>query len=370
MKNLLALLLIASFVFLPNSAVAQKPAPAQVQQLTGPQNPRLGFVIHGGAGVITRGSLTPREEKEYRAKLEEAVVAGYKALQAGRPALDAVEIAIRILEDSPLFNAGKGAVFTNDGKNELDASIMDGKTLGAGAVAGLRRVKNPITLARAVMEKSEHVMMAGEGAEKFAAEQKIELVDAKYFWTQHRWDALQKILKEEKEKSEKEKVKGQKLGPTSDGKSAVRTLQSAVEEPYNKFGTVGAVALDKDGNLAAGTSTGGMTNKKYGRVGDAPIIGAGTYANNATCAVSATGWGEFFIRLGVARDISSLMEYRALTIQSAADQVIKQKLQQLGGDGGVVAIDKFGNIGISFNSEGMYRAYINSEGKPVVEIYK
>jgi beta-aspartyl-peptidase (threonine type) len=224
--------------------------------------------------------------------------------------------------------------------------------LKAGAVAGLHRVKNPITLARAVMEKSEHVMLIGDGAEQFAAEQKIELVDPKYFWTQPRWDALQRILKEEKEKEIP------KSGTIA-----------AKEEPYNKFGTVGAVALDKDGNLAAGTSTGGMTNKKYGRVGDAPIIGAGTYANNATCAVSATGWGEFFIRLGVARDISALMEYRSLPIQMAADLVIKQKLQNLGGDGGVIAIDRLGNIAISFNSEGMYRAYINSEGKPVVEIY-
>lgn len=281
-------------------------------------------------------------------------MAGYKALQAGKSSLDAVEIAIRILEDSPLFNAGKGAVFTNEGKNELDASIMDGKTLGAGAVAGLTRVRNPITLARAVMEKSEHVMMVGAGAEKFAEQQKMELVDPKYFWTESRWNALQKILKEEKEKEEKSKDHGKLI---------------EAEKPANKFGTVGAVALDKDGNLAAGTSTGGMTNKRFGRVGDAPIIGAGTYANNATCAVSATGWGEFFIRLSVARDISSLMEYRAMTVQQAADLVIKTKLQKLGGDGGVIAIDKFGNIGVSFNSEGMYRAYINAEGKPVVEIY-
>ncbi|HMQ02828.1 MAG TPA: isoaspartyl peptidase/L-asparaginase [Pyrinomonadaceae bacterium] len=336
--------------------VGQKPAMAEIKQLQGPQNPRLGLVIHGGAGVISRGSLTPEREKEFRSKLEEAVLAGYRALQAGRSSLDAVEIAIRILEDSPLFNAGKGAVFTNDGKNELDASIMDGKNLAAGAVAGLKRVKNPITLARAVMEKSEHVMMIGDGAEKFATEQKIELVDTKYFWTQHRWDALQKILKEEKEKADqspKSKVQGQRLSELSE----------------NKFGTVGAVALDKDGNLAAGTSTGGMTNKRYGRVGDAPIIGAGTYANNSSCAVSGTGWGEYFIRLGIARDVCSLMEYQGQTIQGAADIVIKQKLQRSGGDGGVIALDQFGNIGVSFNSEGMYRAYINKEGKAVVDIY-
>ncbi|MER3431361.1 MAG: hypothetical protein C4324_10030 [Blastocatellia bacterium] len=344
---ILLILLNAPFV---TTVIPQKPLPPESKVLQGPQNPRLGFVIHGGAGVIKKGSLTPEKEREYRDKLEEAVMAGYKALQAGKSGLDAVEIAIRILEDSPLFNAGKGAVFTHDGRNELDASIMDGKTLKAGAVAGLHRVKNPITLARAVMEKSEHVMLIGEGAEQFAAEQKIELVDPKYFWTKPRWDALQRILKEEKEKPKSGTI-------------------AAKEEPFNKFGTVGAVALDKDGNLAAGTSTGGMTNKKYGRVGDTPIIGAGTYANNSTCAVSATGWGEFFIRLGVARDISALMEYRSLPIQMAADLVIKQKLQKLGGDGGIIAIDRLGNIAISFNSEGMYRAYINSEGKPVVEIY-
>jgi beta-aspartyl-peptidase (threonine type) len=355
MKAILSTVILFALLVFPTFLLSQKGSFAEIKQLQGPQNPRLAFVIHGGAGVIRRGSMTPEREKEYKAKLEEALLAGYKALQAGKSSLDAVEIAIRMLEDSPLFNAGKGAVFTADGKNELDASIMNGKTLAAGAVAGLHHVKNPITLARAVMEKSPHVMMIGDGAEKFAKEQNIELVDEKYFWTQPRWDALQKILQQEKEAATP-KPKG--------------TSQNFAELPYNKFGTVGAVALDKDGNLAAGTSTGGMTNKKYGRVGDAPIIGAGTYANNDSCAVSATGWGEFFIRIGVAHEICSLMEYRAMPIQSAADLVIKQKLQKLGGDGGIIGLDKFGNIAVSFNSEGMYRAYINSEGKPVVEIYK
>ena len=355
MKSIVSTFLLFVFLTVPTSTFAQKGSFAELKQLQGPQNPRLGFVIHGGAGVITRGSLTPEREKLYRAKLEEALVAGYKALQSGKSGLDAVEIAIRMLEDSPLFNAGKGAVFTADGKNELDASIMNGRTLAAGAVAGLHRVKNPITLARAVMEKSPHVMMIGDGAEKFAKEQNIELVDEKYFWTQERWDSLQKILQQEKEKSATPRPKGMS--------------ENLAELPYNKFGTVGAVALDKAGDLSAGTSTGGMTNKKYGRVGDAPIIGAGTYANNNSCAVSATGWGEYFIRLGVARDIASLIEYRQLPIQKAADTVIKQKLQKLGGDGGVIAMDKFGHMAISFNSEGMYRAYINSYGKPVVEIY-
>lgn len=375
MKKILSLLLIAFFIASSATTFAQKAVFAETKQLQSPQNPRLGFVIHGGAGVITRGSLTPEREKAFRAALEEALLAGYKILQSGQPSMDAVETAIKILEDNPLFNAGKGAVFTNEGKNELDASVMDGKTLMAGAVAGLRHVKNPIMLARAVMEKSPHVMMVGDGAEKFAKEQNIELVPEKYFFTQERWDSLHRILKEEKSKAQDPKPKVQ------NSKSQVQSSNTENQTPYtlvltphaqlpiNKFGTVGAVALDKNGNLAAGTSTGGMTNKRFGRVGDAPIIGAGTFANNNTCAVSATGWGEYFIRLGVARDISALMEYRALPVQQAADMVM-DKVKTLGGDGGVIAIDKFGNIGISFNSEGMYRAYIDVNGKTVVEIYK
>ena len=346
MRRVIAIVLV---LITASPVLAQKAAHPEIKQLQSPQNPRIGFIIHGGAGVITRGSMTPEVEAEYKAKLTEAVTAGYKALQDGKSSLDAVEIAIRILEDSPLFNAGKGAVFTNDGKNELDSSIMDGKTLAAGAAAGLHKVKNPITLARAIMEKSPHVMMVGDGAEKFAAEQKIELVDEKYFWTQRRWDDLQKELEKDKAK-----VKSQKAKPA---------------DVESKYGTVGAVALDRKGNIAAGTSTGGMTNKRYGRVGDVPIIGAGTYANNDTCGISATGWGEYFIRVGVARDISALMEYRAMTVQAAADSVMA-KVKKLGGNGGVVAMDKFGNMAVSFNSEGMYRAYINGEGKAVVEIYK
>lgn len=333
----------------------QKAPLGEIKQLQSPQKPRLGFMIHGGAGVMKKGSILPEKEKEYREKLQQAVLAGYKELQSGKSSLDAVEMAVKILEDSPLFNAGKGAVFTHDGKNELDASIMDGKTLAAGAVAGLRHIRNPISLARAVMERSEHVMMVGEGAENFAREQKFEFVDEKYFWTQDRWDQLQDILKKEKET----KPDSPKPGTVSKNR-----------KPEGRFGTVGAVALDKDGNLAAGTSTGGMTNKRFGRVGDSPIIGAGTYANNNSCAVSATGWGEYFIRLGVARDISAQMEYLAMPIQQAADAVIKNKLQKLGGDGGIIAIDKYGNMAVSFNTEGMFRAYIDVTGKPVVEIYQ
>jgi beta-aspartyl-peptidase (threonine type) len=363
MRQTISLILIGVLMILPLTAFGQKSPGREVKQLQSPQNPPLGIVIHGGAGVITRGTLTPEQEKEYRAALEQAVLAGYKILQAGGTSLDAVEAAVRIMEDSPLFNAGKGAVFTSEGTNELDASIMDGKTLKAGAVATLKRIKNPISLARLVMQKSPHVMMIGEGAEKFARENGVETVPQSYFFTQRRFDALKRIQEEEKKKAEAAK----------EGKK-VSLVESKKDE--NRHGTVGAVAVDKFGNLAAATSTGGMTNKKFGRVGDAPIIGAGTYANNNSCAVSATGWGEYFIRLGVARDISAIMDYQAMPIQQAVDAVIQRKLPALGkmdgedADGGVIAIDKFGNIGISFNSEGMYRAYIDMNGKPVVQIYK
>ncbi len=360
-KSIVAAFVLFGFM-LPSAVFPQKGGFPEIKQLQSPQNPRIGFMIHGGAGSMKKGSMTPEKEKQYRDKLTEALLAGYKALQDGKTSLDAVEIAIRMLEDSPLFNAGKGAVFTADGRNELDASIMDGKTLKAGGVAGLHRIKNPITLARAVMEKSPHVLMFGDGAEKFAKEWNIELVEEKYFWTQEAWDALKKEQSPKpKVKSQKSKVKGQKSTPS---------LDFGLKTPDSKHGTVGAVALDKYGDLAAGTSTGGMSNKKYGRVGDSPIIGAGTYANNNTCGVSATGWGEYFIRLGVARDISALMEYSAKTVQSAADAVIKQKLQKLGGDGGVIAMDKFGNMAVSFNTDGMFRAYIGPDGKPIVDIYK
>ncbi len=351
-----------TFFLLPVVVIGQKPVFTELTQIQSPRNPRLGFMVHGGAGVLSKAAMTPEKEKAFRADLEKAVLAGYKALQEGNSGLDAVVAAIRILEDSPLFNAGKGAVFANSGKNELDASIMDGKSQAAGAVAGLRHIRNPILLARAVMEKSEHVMMIGDGAEKFAKTQNIEFVEEKYFWTQHRWDALQQILKDEGEKRKDVQV------PTSKGQSRTSDIGHRTLD-FNRFGTVGAVALDKNGDLAAGTSTGGMTNKKFGRVGDAPIIGAGTYANNNSCAVSATGWGEYFIRLGVARDVCALLEYRQMPIQKAADTVIKEKLQKLGGDGGVIAMDRFGFMAVSFNSAGMYRAYIDVNGKPVVEIY-
>jgi L-asparaginase / beta-aspartyl-peptidase len=310
---------------------------------------KIMFVIHGGAGTITRQSMTPEREQEYRAALEDALRKGQSILAKGGTSLDAVEAAIRLLEDNPLFNAGKGAVFTHEGKNELDASIMDGRTLKAGAVAGVTILKNPITAARAVMEKSKHVMMVGRGAELFATKMGLEIVDPAYFWTERRWKSLQQeLLLEQKPQA--------KLAP--------------LDDDIKKFGTVGALALDQNGNLAAGTSTGGMTNKMYGRVGDAPIIGAGTFADNNSCAVSATGDGEYFIRLGVARDIAALVSYRGTTVQQAADEVIHKKLETLGGKGGVIALDTKGNVAMSFNSEGMYRGWIGADGAPHVEIYK
>ena len=311
---------------------------------------KFGLVIHGGAGTIERSNMTPEKEREYRAGLERALKAGYEILKSGGSSLDATEAAVRVLEDDLHFNAGRGSVFTSAGTNEMDAAIMDGKTLAAGAVAVLKHVKNPISFARFVMEKSGHVMMDGEGAEVFAKENGIELVDQKYFFTQERWDALQKIKAAEKKRT------------GGAGKAFVITDQ-------DRHGTVGAVALDKNGNLAAATSTGGTTNKRPGRVGDSPIVGAGTYANNATCAVSATGDGEYFIRASVGHDISALMEYRGMSLEEAA-QAVLDKVAKLGGTGGLIAIDRKGNVALPFNTSGMYRGYVDPNGKFVVEIYK
>ncbi len=314
------------------------------------------LVIHGGAGTILKKNMTAQKEAAYKAGLEEALKTGYKAIQAGKSSLDAVEATIRVLEDNPLFNAGKGAVFTHDGRNEMDAAIMNGKTLEAGSVAGVSTIRNPISAARAVMEKSEHVMMAGRGAEQFAKEAGLEIVAPSYFRTQERWDGLQKALREDSIKSKLD----HSYRPA--GKLGIENID-------NKFGTVGAVALDKAGNLAAGTSTGGMTNKKYGRIGDAPIIGAGTYANNNTVAVSCTGWGEFFIRSVVAYDLSALMAYKGLTVQEAGKAVI-EKVGTLGGNGGLIALDKNGHAVLPFNTEGMYRGMVTADGKITIEIYK
>jgi beta-aspartyl-peptidase (threonine type) len=318
--------------------------------------PAFRLAIHGGAGAIERDKMTPEKEAAYRADLERALRTGHAVLEKGGTSLDAVEATIKVLEDSPLFNAGKGAVFTHDGRNELDAAIMDGATLKAGSVAQLHHIKNPISLARLVMDRSIHVMLVGDGAEQFAKENGVPFVDAKYFYTEQRWKALQDTIKEEEDARKA-------------GKKSARVVHLAEDEDH-KFGTVGCVALDRQGNLAAGTSTGGLTNKRYGRVGDTPIVGAGTYANNRTCAVSATGTGEFFIRSVVAYDISALMEYKGLSLKDAADEVVMNKLVKMGGDGGVVAMDHDGNVAMSFNTPGMYRGWIDADGKVTVEIYK
>jgi beta-aspartyl-peptidase (threonine type) len=299
-----------------------------------PEKQAWALVIHGGAGGISRENITPEMDKEYRASLLIALNTGKKILAQGGTALDAVEQTIRIMEDNPLFNAGKGAVFTHDGKNELDAAIMDGSNLSAGAVAGVTDIKNPITAARYVMTKSEHVLLTGAGASQFAKEQGLEIVPPSYFYTEKRFNELQEILKKEKN------------------------------------GTVGCCALDKNGNLAAGTSTGGLSNKRYNRVGDSPIIGAGTYANNRTCAVSGTGHGEYFIRWTVAHDISALMEYKGLTLREASELVINDKLLKAGGSGGVICVDKSGNISMPFNSKGMFRGFATADGKEGIFIYK
>jgi beta-aspartyl-peptidase (threonine type) len=311
---------------------------------------KFGLVIHGGAGTIERSNLTPEREREYRAGLERALAAGYEILKRGGSSLDATEAAVRVLEDDPHFNAGKGAVFTNAGTNELDAAIMDGKTLKAGAVANLRHIQNPIGLARMVMDKSPHVLMTGDGAETFAKENGVPILpDQKYFFTQERWDALQKM-----KAAEKNGGVGEKKFIISD---------------QDRHGTVGAVALDQNGNLAAATSTGGTTNKKAGRVGDSPIIGGGTYANNQTCAISCTGDGEYFIRAVVAHETSALMEHRGMPLRDAAETAL-DRAKQLGGSGGLIAIDKNGEMALPFNTNGMYRGYVDSRGKFVVEIYR
>ena len=301
----------------------------------------ISIAIHGGAGVITRSSMSAGDEAAYRADLGRALDAGYEVLEAGGDGLDAVTAAVRILEDSPLFNAGRGAVFNHEGINELDASIMDGRTLKAGAVAGVRHVRNPVELARRVMDRSPHVLLSGAGAEEFALEQGLELVPRSYFFTERRWQQLERARA------------GDKLSPAAIG----------------YFGTVGAVALDRHGNLAAATSTGGMTNKRWGRVGDSPLVGAGTYADTASCAVSATGSGEYFIRSVLAHEISALMKYRGLPVEEAARQAVHGRLKDIGGEGGVIVVDREGNVAMQFNSEGMFRGARDSRGRRQIDIY-
>ncbi len=298
------------------------------------------IVIHGGAGVMSKSRMTDEKQQEYITVLNEALQLGEKLLKEGADATDVVVNVINVMENSPLFNAGKGAVFTSEGKNELDASIMEGKTLNAGAVAGVHDIKNPINAAREVMIHSEHVMLSGKGASEFAKKQGLEMVPNKYFYTKSRHESLKQLQKREREREQKDNM-----------------------------GTVGCAVLDSHGNLCAGTSTGGMTNKKYGRIGDSPIIGAGTYANNTTCAVSCTGHGEYYIRLGFARDISALMEYKNLSVEEACREEIR-KLSELQGTGGVIAVDAKGNIAMEFNTSGMFRGYIKSNGEKEIAIFE
>ncbi|HYC03737.1 MAG TPA: isoaspartyl peptidase/L-asparaginase [Azospirillaceae bacterium] len=324
------------------------------------KRPAWALAVHGGAGVMDRETMGPETEAAYRAAMNAALERGRAVLDRGGSALDAVEAVVRGLEDDPLFNAGRGAVFTADGRNELDAAIMDGATLKAGAVASVTGTKNPITLARAVMEKSPHVMLIGQGAEKFGQAQGVERAEPAWFFTERRWQSLKKSL-------------AQRNLPIPARPAGAPPEPAQVSDAWpedRKFGTVGVVALDRAGHVAAGTSTGGTTAKLWGRVGDVPVIGAGTYASDASCAVSATGTGEYFIRLGVAREICALVEYRGMSLQDAADEVIQKRVTALGGDGGVVALAPDGQVAWSFNTSGMYRARLVEGGQPVVGIFK
>jgi L-asparaginase / beta-aspartyl-peptidase len=341
----------AALILRPVATPAQKPAATH----------QWAIVLHGGAGVIERSSMTPQAEAEYRAGLTEAIEAGAAVLDKGGTSLDAIEAAIRILEDNPLFNAGRGAVFTADGKNEMDAAIMDGATLKAGAVAGVMRTRHPISAARAVMEKTQWVLLSGDGADDFAASVGLQMEPPSYFFTERRWQSLVRYLKEN-HLPIPPRPAGAPPGPA-------RPLASFETPEAHKYGTVGVVALDKYGNIAAGTSTGGLTGKRWGRIGDSPQIGSGTYASNQSCAVSGTGTGEFFIRLGVAREVCNLVRFRHMRLQAAADEVIHKELEALHGDGGVIAITPDGQMAWSFNTPGMFRAHLREGGKLQVGIY-
>ncbi|CAM1338916.1 isoaspartyl peptidase/L-asparaginase family protein [Tenacibaculum aestuarii] len=348
MKNIFFCLTLTFLLFSCNKTKTTS------KELNNTPTNEFAIIIHGGAGTILKKNMTPEKEAAYKAKLEEAVRTGYEILKNGGSSGDAVVKTIQVMEESPLFNAGKGAVFTHEETNELDASFMDGKTLNAGAVAGVKDIKSPIEAARTVMTNSDHVMLSGAGASQFAKEQGLEIVDPSYFYTENRFKSLQRI--KDKEKTELDH---------DDKKAAFYDT----DIKNSKYGTVGCVALDKEGNITAGTSTGGMTNKRWGRIGDSPIIGSGTYANNNTCGVSSTGWGEYFIRTQVAYDISAQMEYQQKTLKEATKDVIQNKLTKLGGTGGVVALDKNGNMSFEFNTAGMYRASMNDKGDLIIKIY-
>lgn len=347
MKNIL-LLALAFFLFSCNdTAVSTTPTSPEAEVTA----PAYAMVIHGGAGTILKENMTAEKEAGIRAAMNAALDAGEKVLREGGTAADAVEATIWVMEDSPHFNAGKGAVFTNAGINEMDASFMTGHDQNAGAVGGVTSLKHPISAARAVLEKSEHVLLSGKGAQEFAEQQGLETVDPKYFYTDFRWNSLQKAL--EGERVDQEKLEGHRI----------------ITDIDHKYGTVGCVALDKSGNLAAGTSTGGMTNKRYNRLGDSPIIGAGTYADNATAGVSCTGWGEYFIRYAVAYDVHARMAYANASVAEAADAVINKTLVEKGGTGGLIALDAKGNVAMPFNTPGMYRGYLKAGGERAVLFY-
>ena len=330
---------------------------------------KIALAIHGGAGTIRKSQMTAELEREYRAGLENALKAGWNILENGGSSLDAVEAAVVSLEDHPLFNAGRGSVFTHDGANEMDAAIMDGKTLGAGAVAFVRNIKNPVKLARLVMTGSEHVMLAGEGAVDFAHQVNAEFADDEYFFTEHRYRQLQDAIEQGRVQLDHAAEKFQ----ISNSRFQIKQ-QPVISDPGpgitpKSLGTVGAVACDNHGDLAAATSTGGMTNKKFGRVGDTPIIGAGTYADNSTCAVSCTGHGEFFMRGVTAYDVAARIRYAGLPLEEAAGEAIL-RLTEIGGEGGMIAVDTAGNVALPFNSEGMYRGFLVADAKPIIKIYK
>ena len=339
MMQRISLLSISTLLLFAISCDMKDSQTKDTKRVAGP----ITLVVHGGAGVIKKGSLSPEREQEYHEAMKGALDRGYTILNEGGKSIEAVVEVVRLLEDSPLFNAGKGAVFTHEGGHELDASLMEGRTLRAGAVAGVTNVKNPILLAEKIMTSSPHLMLSGKGAERFAEQMGIELVDQEYFFDSIRFDSLQKALERER------------LG---------------FLDKESKFGTVGCVALDRYGDLAAATSTGGMTNKKFGRIGDSPIIGAGTYADNNMCAISATGWGEYFIRLAVAHDIAAQIEYAEVELNAAAKKVIHEKLTKLGGEGGVIGVTRTGEITMTFNSEGMYRGYRREGEEAKTYIYK
>ncbi len=354
--------LFVTFIIIFNSCNKEKEAVAIKQP--------FAIVLHGGAGTILKKNMSPEQEKTYHAVLEKAINTGYSIIESGGSSLKAVQKTINILEDSPLFNAGKGAVFDSQGKNKMDASIMDGKTLNTGAVAGVSNIKNPINAARMVMDSTKHVLLSGKGAEIFAQQHQIKFESDKYFYTERAYNSWKNVRDREKNKqysviSKQYSVNNSQLAVIQNSKFKIQNLETT-----NHFGTVGVVALDKNGNIAAGTSTGGLTYKKYGRIGDSPIIGAGTYANNNTCGVSCTGIGEYYIRTLAAKEISSLIEYKKLTAKEAAKEVIHNQIAKLGGLGGIIVLDKNGNIAWDFNTKGMYRAYRKSNGDKKIEFFE